>query len=152
MKGRTMAEEEKEVVVEYRRDGDDKHILSLDSKALPEIRIDYTGIPKDKRAGTAQSLLAASALYCFASTFGSALAARGATIKSLIGKAVSEKEKDEYYRTKVSNIQIEVEVDLNDADLPTLERCKKIMENGCLITYSLNQGIEVEHNIKQFIE
>ena len=145
--GKTMGEEE--VVVEYRRDGDDKHILSLNSKAVPEIRIDYTGIPKDARAGTAQRLLAASALYCFASTLGAALAARNATIRSLTGRAVSEKDKDEYYRTKVSNIQIEVEVDVNDGDLPTLEKCEKIMENGCLITYSLNQGIEVEHTIKR---
>lgn len=141
--------EEKEVVVEYRRDGDDKHILFLNTKAIPEIRIDYTGIPKDARAGTAQRLLAASALYCFASTLGGALATRNAIIKSLTGRAVSDKDKDEYYRTKVNNIQIEVEVDVNDGDLPTLERCEKIMENGCLITYSLNEGIEVEHTIKR---
>ncbi len=142
-------DDEKEVAVEYRREGDDRHILALGSKAIPEIKIDYTGIPKDERAGTAQRLLAASALYCFASTLGSALAARGATIKSLTGRAVSEKDKDEYYRTKLSNIRIEVEVDVNDGDLPTLEKCEKIMENGCLITYSLNQGVEVEHAIKR---
>lgn len=142
-------EEEKEIIVTYKREGDDGHCLCLGTAALPDIRIDYTGIPKDARAGTAQRLLAASALYCFASTLGAALAARGVTIKSLTGRALSEKEKDEYYRTKVGNIQIEIEVDVNDADLPTLEKCEKIMENGCLITYSLNQGIEVEHTIKR---
>jgi uncharacterized OsmC-like protein len=142
-------EEEKEIMVTYQREGEDGHRLTLGTPAIPEIRIDYTGIPKDARAGTAQRLLCASALYCFASTLGSALAARGATIKSLTGRAVSEKDKDEYYRTKVSNVQIEVEVDVNDGDLPTLEKCEKIMENGCLITYSLNQGIEVEHTIKR---
>jgi len=144
-----MMEEEKEIMVTYQREGEDGHRLTLGTPAIPEIRIDYTGIPKDARAGTAQILLCASALYCFASTLGSALAARGATIKSLTGRAVSEKDKDEYYRTKVSNVQIEVEVDVNDGDLPTLEKCEKIMENGCLITYSLNQGIEVEHTIKR---
>jgi uncharacterized OsmC-like protein len=142
-------EEEKEIIVTYKREGDDRHCLCLGTSAVPDIRIDYTGIPRDARAGTAQRLLAASALYCFASTLGSALAARGATIKSLTGRAVSEKDKDEYYRTKVSNIRIEVEVDVNDGDLPTLEKCEKIMENGCLITYSLTQGIEVEHAIKR---
>lgn len=142
-------QEEKEVVVEYRREGDNQHILTLGTAAIPEIRIDYTGIPKEQRAGTAQRLLAASALYCFASTLGSALSARNVAIRSLTGKATSEKEKDDYYRTKVSRIQINIEVDVAESDLPTLEKCAKFVENGCLITYSIGQGIEVEHTIKR---
>jgi len=142
-------DDEKEVTVEYRREGDDRHILALGSKAIPEIKIDYTGIPKDERAGTSQRLLAASALYCFASTLGAALSARNVTIKSLTGRASSEKEKDDYYRTKVSRIQIDIQVDVNDSDLPTLEKCEKFVENGCLITYSIGQGIEVEHTIQK---
>jgi uncharacterized OsmC-like protein len=141
--------EEKEITVEYRREGDDQHILALGSKAIPDIKIDYARIPKDERAGTAQRLLTASALYCFASTLGSALSARSVTIKSLTGRASSEKEKDDYYRTKVSRIQIDIEVDLPESDLPTLEKCAKFVENGCLITYSIGQGIEVEHTIKR---
>ncbi len=142
-------DDEKKVVVEYRREGDNQHILTLGTAAIPEIRIDYTGIPKEERAGTAQRLLAASALYCFASTLGSALSARNATIQSLTGKAASEKEKDDYYRTKVSRIQIDIEVDVPESDLSTLEKCEKFVENGCLITYSIGQGIEVEHSIKK---
>ena len=145
-----MEEKEDEVImVEYHRQGQDGHFLALGSPALPDMHIDYTGIPQDQRAGTANRLLCASALYCFASTLGSALIARGATIKSLSGRAVSQKEKDDYYRTKVSRIRIEIDVNVEEKDLPILEKCQKIMERGCLITYSLDGGIEIEHSIKR---
>jgi len=140
---------EKEILVKYQRQGDDRHSLFMGSEGLPNISIDYTGIPQDQRGGTASRLLCASALYCFASTLGSALTARGAKIRSLSGRAVLEKGRDDYYRPKVSRIRIEMDVDVADADLPVLEKCKSVMEHGCLVTYSLEEGIEVEHIIRR---
>jgi uncharacterized OsmC-like protein len=139
--------EDSEITVGYRREGDDIHHLLLGSDAVDDIRIDYTGIPNDQRGGTASKLLCAAALYCFASTFASALKARGARIESLSAKAVANKGRDDYYRTKLQDIRIEVDVDLGDTELPILEKCEKIMQRGCLVTYSLSEGIEVEHAI-----
>ncbi len=143
-------EEEKEIRVEYKREGDDGHFLSTGFKPLPDIKIDYTGIPQDQRGGTATRLLCASALYCFASTLGSSLVARGVKIRSMSGKAVAQKAQDDYKRTKVERIRIEIEVDVDDADIPTLEKCKVIAERGCLISYSLEGGVEVEKVIRRF--
>lgn len=140
---------EDETVVDYRRDGEDIHHLVMNSRALPEIRINYTGIPMDERGGTAVRLLCASMLYCFAATLASALSARGASIKAMTGRATGIRAKDEVRRTKVTEVNIAIDVDLDDKDVPILEKCKKIMKHGCLVTYSVEDAIEVEYDIQR---
>jgi uncharacterized OsmC-like protein len=136
------------IAVSYRREGDDKHFISLDSHALADLAIDYTGIPNDQRGGTATKLLGAAALYCYAATLGSALTSRGAKIKLLTGTAVAEKERDEYGRTKISTIKVRVQVEVDETDQAILEKCRLIMRNGCLVTYSLDEGIHIEYEIQ----
>ncbi len=53
---------EKEILVKYERQGEDRRSLFMGSEGLPNISIDCTGIPQDQRAGTASRLLCASAL------------------------------------------------------------------------------------------
>lgn len=142
-----MSEGNDHLEVNYRRESDDVHVLELNCAALPELRIDYTGIPVEERGGTAARLLAAAALYCFSSTLGSALKARGAHVESLTGSAVAIKGRDDYYRTKLTDIKLSVDVCLPPAEAPILDKCEQIAERGCFITYSLTEGIEVEHRI-----
>jgi organic hydroperoxide reductase OsmC/OhrA len=137
-----------EIVVEYERDGETSHSLNWGSKAIPDLRIDYKGIPLPERGGTANRLLCASALYCYASTLAAALTARGVKNMGLKGKATSETIKDEFQRTKINKIKIEMTVSLEGKYLPVLEKCKKIMERGCFVTFSLESGITVEHSIR----
>jgi uncharacterized OsmC-like protein len=137
------------ISVEYRRESDDIHVLSTGSPALPEIRIDYTGIPVDQRAGTATRLLCAAALYCQAATLGAALSSRGAKIGSLTGAAVPERGRDERGRSKVSKIALQMQVEVGAADQAVLNKCRLIMRNGCLITNSLESGVATESAIEQ---
>jgi uncharacterized OsmC-like protein len=136
-----------EIVVVYEREGETSHLLNWGSKAMPNLCIDYTGIPIPERGGTANRLLCASALYCYASTLAAALTARGVKTMGIKGKATSETLKDELQRIKINKIKIEMTVSLEDKYLPVLEKCKKIMEKGCFITFSLESGITVEHSI-----
>jgi uncharacterized OsmC-like protein len=138
-----------EITVEYVRHGEDLHRLITGSGALPEIQIDYSNIPPDKRGGNAVRLLCASNLYCFAATLASALTARGAELKSMTGKATAIKEKDEIRRTRITEIMISIDVELDDKDMPVFEKCKKIMQRGCLITYSLEDAMEIEYEINR---
>jgi uncharacterized OsmC-like protein len=138
-----------ELTVEYIRDGEDMHRLTMGSDAIPEITIDYADIPPDKRGGNAVRLLCAANLYCFAGTLATALTARGADVKSMTGKATALKEKDEIRRTKITEIAISIDVALDEKDVPVFEKCKKIMQRGCLVTYSLEDAIEIEYEINR---
>ena len=143
---------EPEIAVEYVRNGETAHDLTWGSAAVPNLRIDYAGIPPAERGGTANRLLCASALYCFASTLAAALTARGVKNFGLKGRAVSGTVKDELQRTRVGKIRIEITVSLEDKFLPVLERCKKIMEKGCFITSSLEKAIAIEYSIRNSSE
>ena len=138
-----------EITLDYVREGEDMHRLITGSGAFPEITIDYSDIPPDKRSGNAVRLLCAANLYCFAGTLAAALTARGADVKSMTGKATALKEKDEIRRTKITEMAISIDVELDDKDLPVLEKCKQIMQRGCLITYSLEDAIEIEYEINR---
>jgi hypothetical protein len=136
-------------VVEYRKEGNDKHIFSSDLATFPGFTLDFTGVAEANRGGVASRLLSFAALYCFCNTFSQELTSRGAVIKSLTGRANPTKSRDDYGRTRIKRIFIDVEVDLDDKYLPILQECRKVMEQGSLITYSLNEGIEVDHVIRK---
>jgi hypothetical protein len=136
-------------VVEYRREGNDKHIFSADLMTFPGFTLDFTGVPESGRGGVASRLLSFAALYCFCNTFSTELTNRGAVVKSLTGRANPAKSKDDYGRTRIKRIFIDVEVDLDDVYFPILQECREIMEQGSLITYSLNESIEVDHVIRK---
>ena len=136
-------------VVEYRREGSDKHTFTSDLLTFPGFTLDFTGVPESGRGGVASRLLSYAALYCFCNTLATELTSRGVVIKSLTGRANPAKSKDDYGRTRIKRIFIDVEVDVDDAYRPILDECREIMEQGSLITYSLNESIEVDHIIRK---
>jgi hypothetical protein len=136
-------------IVEYRREGKDRHCFTTDLVALPSLTIDFTGVPENSRSGVASRLLCFAALYCFCNTLASELTSRNVNIKSLNGRATPTKAKDDYNRTRIKRIFIDVEVDVDDRDLPALAECREVMAMGSLITYSMNESIEVDQVIRR---
>lgn len=136
-------------VVEYKRQGKDIHSFTTDLVSLPSLTIDFTGIPEKSRSGVASRLLCFAALYCFCNTLASELTSRNVNIKSLNGRATPTKTKDDYNRTRIKRIFIDVEVDVDDKDLPALAECREVMSLGSLITYSMNESIEVDQVIRR---
>ena len=137
-------------VVGYSRGGKDRHCFTTDLVALPSLTIDFTGVPENSRSGVASRLLCFAALYCFCNTLASELTSRNVNIKSLNGRATPTKTKDDYNRTRIKRIFIDVEVDVDDKDLPALAECREVMAMGSLITYSMNESIEVDQVIRRF--
>jgi hypothetical protein len=136
-------------MVLYRRESKDVHAFTTDLMAMPGLTIDFKGIPEKSRSGVASRLLCFAALYCFCNTLHNELTERGVNVKSLSGKATPTKLKDDYGRTRVKRIFMDVEVDVDDKDLPVLEECRRVMEMGSLITYSMNESIEVDQVIRR---
>jgi uncharacterized OsmC-like protein len=94
-------------------------------------------------------MLNAAALCCVCTTLASDLTKRGVEIKSLTGKSASKKEKDSVLRTRINEIQVEIEVDIGDADQAILDECMDIVGNDTLAMYSLREGVDVQAAIKR---
>lgn len=136
-----------EIEVRFEQKGD-VYTVHTGSPILGDIIMDYSGYSEDARGGNSSILLISAALSCFCGSVRAALAARGVPFRSLQAVGRGIKTMNEQGSMRLSSLSIEVAVDLDEAWLPQLKHCAKIVKR-CLITASLIEGITVEHHIRR---
>ena len=136
-------------IVEYRRDGGNGHLFTMTPEGVPVFHVSNNDLSPEGRKHWANRMLNAAALCCVCTTLASDLIKRGADIKSLTGRAASKKEKDSVLRTRINEMQVEIEVDIGDADQSIFDECMEIVGNDTLAMYSLREGIDVDASIKR---
>jgi hypothetical protein len=136
-------------IVEYKRDDGNGHLFTMTEDGKPVFQVRNSELSPESRKHWANRILNAAALCCICTTLASDLTQRGAVIKSLTGRAASKKEKDSVLRTRINEIQAEIEVDIGDADQAIHDECLEIIGRDTLAMYSLREGIDVEASIKR---
>jgi hypothetical protein len=136
-------------IVEYKRDGSDGHLFTMTEDGQPIFHVNLKDLSPEARKHWANRLLNAAALCCIATTLASDLTKRGATIKSLTGRVASKKEKDSVLRTRINEIQADLDIDIGDTDQAILDECLEIIGRDTLTMYSLREGIDVEAKIQR---
>lgn len=133
--------------VDYHRQGD-IHTFKTQVPGLETLTVDYTGIPDEERMGLAKQLMASSALACYGAMLGAALDARGAKYTSIAGSATPVLGANEAGQGRVKKLELKFTVCLPEDDRKIFERCVKIMKNGCLVTGSFHEGIEMSYDLQ----
>jgi uncharacterized OsmC-like protein len=133
--------------VEYRRDGTNGHFFTMTEDGVPVFHVNNSELSPEARKHWANRLLNAAAMCCVCTTLASDLTKRGVEVKSLTGKVASKKEKDSILRTRIDEIEVELEVNIGDADQKLLDECIEIVNNDTLTMYSLREGIDVQAKI-----
>jgi uncharacterized OsmC-like protein len=133
--------------VEYKRDGSNGHFFTMTEDGVPVFHVNNTELTPESRKHWANRLLNAAAMCCVCTTLASDLTKRGVEVKSLTGKVASKKEKDSILRTRIDEIEVELEVNIGDADQKLLDECIEIVNNDTLTMYSLREGIDVQARI-----
>lgn len=143
--------EKKGVFVEVTHDSKKGQVFKTGAKSLAEIHFDFSNLTKEEISGEhlGARLLLCAALSCYSNTFTNNLIAAGVEVKSLKADATIEKEKDEILRTKYTRISLKLEVGVDEKDEAVFERVREDMERGSLLTYSLDEGIEVEYDVRR---
>ena len=141
-----MGDNDSAVVVDFEALDEMKFTIGYNSTLLADHVLDYPSVPEDQHPGQSRRLLCAAALACFAATTYGALKARGARVLGLKGQGTALQREG---GSEVGSIAIKVEVKVADEDIPILDKVKKIMSKGCLITRSLTPGIAVTHSIEK---
>ena len=134
------------MTISYSRQGD-VHTIETGGAALPKIVIDNTGVPENQRGGTAKQLLGSAAVFCYMSALLGSLDARGVKYENATATATLEVGPNDLGQGRVKKITIDAAVTLPGEDAPTFERVAKIMKQGCLITGSLHEGVEMAYNL-----
>ncbi len=135
-----------QLTVAYHRNGD-VHTIETGGAALGNIVIDNTNVPADQRGGTAKQLLGAAALYCYAAALNAAMEARALKYTSLDLTALMDVDANEKGQSRVMKITITANVGIDEEDLDLFDRVARVMKNGCLVTGSLHDGIEMEYKL-----
>lgn len=138
-----------ECIVEYRRDDGNGHFFAMTPDGVPVFHVNNADLSPEARKHWGNRLLNAAALCCICTTLASDLTKRGISIKSLTRRIASQKEKDFLLRTKISEMEADIEVDIGDADQAILDECIEIVGRDALTMYSLREGIDVQANIKR---
>lgn len=135
--------------VEFERLDEHHDLFRVNAKAVPEIVMDFSKLTAEERneEHMGARILCVAALACFTNTFVNSLKRNGAEVKSMSASAVTSKEKDEVLRTRYTELQINVEVGLAEKDRAVFEVVKDTMLRGSLLTYSLEDALELDYNL-----
>lgn len=133
-------------VAKYTRKGN-VYTIDFGVPAIAPIVLDYDKIPEEERAGIAKAMLSAATLACYVGTLGTALEARGAEFEEISGEAHLVLGQNAKSQARITGIDINVEVNLSEDESDVFERCKKIMNNGCLVTASVHEGVHMNYNL-----
>jgi len=139
----------KKVGVELEYLGDVDFKVKFGHGAMDDLIIAASRAPEDQRGGVARKLLAASVTYCMAGWLFTLLQKTRVKVNALKAKTEVTLSKDESGRDFVDKINIQIQVQISDEDVNAFERCKSIMNRGCLISRSLIKGVKVTHSISR---
>ena len=135
-------------IVQYEWLSADSHLYRLTDDASGEIRLDMSD--PAQIGSISLKLIGASALHCLAGTVAAFLEGRGATIRSLKGRATIEQTTNDQRRVQASSMVVELDVDVDEEHADLLEKARMIIEErGCMVTYSLGRGMDIKNVIRK---
>ena len=135
------------VELEYLGDLDFK--VKFAHGAVDDLVIAGSRVTPEQMEGVSRKLLAASVTFCTTGWLFTLLKKTRVDVGALTSKAEVKMAKDESGRDFVGEIGLRVQVEVPDEDLIAFERCKAIVERGCLITRSLGKGVKVTASISR---
>lgn len=139
------------VHVSLTRSEDGEFTIDLGSAALPQIRYNPMlldpEVRKEEHMGA--RLLLAAALACYVNTMSGDLQRGGAgRVAEIRAESEITKEKDSRLRTRYTQIEINVETEVAEADRAVFETVRNSLLHGSLVTYSLEEEIDIDYNIE----
>ena len=135
-----------QVNIKYNREGD-IHTLKTEDGAFPGITVDNTGLPEEKKSGTAKQLLGCAAVFCYMSALVGSMEARNMPFSHVAATASLEVGKNDLGLGRITKIIIDANVTIPSDSEDTFARVEKVMRKGCLVTASLHEGIEMEYKL-----
>lgn len=134
-------------VTKYTRQGN-IHTIDFDIPAMGKLVIDYDKVEEADRAGIAKALLSMSALACYVNTLSTALDARGAQVEQIHAEANLVLGKNDNSQARISGVDLKTKITLPEDESVIFERCQKIMRNGCLVTASIHEGLDMQYDLE----
>ena len=121
-----------------------KFDVNFDVDYLPNMVADEPKPIGEGAGPNAPRLLAAAVGQCMSSSLIYCLNKARIPIKKLEATVKTNLFKNEKGLTRIKNIDIQINLEINEEDKTRLQRCLTIFEDYCTVTQSIRQGIQVD--------
>jgi uncharacterized OsmC-like protein len=96
------------------------------------------------------ALLAAAVGGCLAASMTFCLRKARATVQNVSADVTAHVGRNEAGRYRVNGIDVELSLEINEADRARFDRCEGLFEDFCIVTESVRQGIPVKVQLTSY--
>lgn len=125
-----------------------KFKVKFDVAGMPDLIVDELEPLGTNSGPTPTRLLSTAVGHCLSSSLLFCLNKARINIRDLetVVKAVTERNEEGLLR--IMQLEVQMQIDIDEADKIRLANCLNIFENYCTVTQSVKKGIEVTVNVK----
>jgi uncharacterized OsmC-like protein len=120
----------------------------LDCPGSSAILLDEPQPLSGNRAPNAAALLGAAVGDCLAASLTSGLRKSRATVEGMTATVVTHVTRNEAGKLRISGIDVELVPQVAGAGATSLESCESLLEDLCIVTESVRQGVPVSVSVK----
>jgi uncharacterized OsmC-like protein len=117
-------------------------------EGVPELVVDEMKPVGEGMGPNPTRLLSAAVGHCLSSSLLFCLHKARVTVKALETTVKSNEERNEEGRLRVRSLDVQIRLDVNEADKSRVDRCLAIFENYCTVTQSVRKGVEVNVTVQ----
>lgn len=125
-----------------------KFNVKSDVNYIPDFVVDETKPDGEGSGPNPLRLLAAAVGHCMSSSLIYCLKKARIPVNNLETTVKTNLFKNKTGKTRISNIDIQINLKVNKKDEPRIHRCLTLFEDYCTVTQSIRKGIEVNVTVK----
>ena len=125
-----------------------KFKAEFDAEGVPDLIVDELKPVGENSGPNPTRLLSVAVGHCLSSSLLLCLAKARVDVKNLETTITAIKEKNEEGYLRISKLEVEMHLDVEETDKNRIFRCLDIFENYCTVTQSVRKGIDIKVNIK----
>jgi uncharacterized OsmC-like protein len=125
-----------------------KSLVRFDDEDIPDLLVDESEPIGEGKGPNATQLLSAAVGYCLNSSLIFCLNKGRVKVKKLETTVSLRTARNEENRLRVSGIDVEISLGIDEEDRERIHRCLEVFENYCTVTASVRKGIEVNVKIR----
>jgi uncharacterized OsmC-like protein len=125
-----------------------RSLVRFDDEDIPDLLVDEPEPIGEGRGPNATQLLSAAVGHCMSSSLIFCLNKERVKVKKLETTVSLRTARNDQNRLRVSGMDVEISLDVDEEDRERIHRCLEVFENYCTVSESVRKGIEINVRIR----
>jgi uncharacterized OsmC-like protein len=125
-----------------------RSLVRFDDEDIPDLLVDEPEPIGEGRGPNATQLLSAAVGHCMSSSLIFCLNKERVKVKKLETTVSLSTARNDQNRLRVSGMDVEISLDVDEEDRERIHRCLEVFENYCTVSASVRKGIEINVKIR----